>query len=268
MTHLIYEKRDGIAFLTMNRPERRNALSPQMIVEMANAWQDFRDDDEARVAVLTGAGDKAFCAGADLGLLIPLFSRAREAQDEYDEALIKNRSLMQIALLRDFELYKPVIAAVNGFALAGGTEILQATDLRVSAPTGEFGLTEVSRGIVPGGGSLVRLARQIPYCKAMEILLLGERMSAQEALRIGLINEIVAAEDLQARATELANRIAENGPLAVAACKEAVIRTSGLELEQAFPIENEISARIMRTEDAVEGPKAFMEKRRAVYKGR
>lgn len=268
MSHLVYEKRDGIAYLTMNRPERRNALSPQMIVEMANAWRDFRDDNDMRVAVLSGAGDKAFCAGADLGLLIPLFSRSREASDEYDEALVKDRSLMQIALLRDFELYKPVVAAVNGFALAGGTEILQATDIRLSAPTGEFGLTEVSRAIVPGGGSLVRLARQIPYCKAMEILLLGERMSADEALRIGLINEIVAADDLQARATEVAQRIAENGPLAVAACKEAVIRTSGLELEQAFLIENEISARIMRTEDAVEGPKAFMEKRKAVYRGR
>ncbi len=268
MNHLIYEKRDGIAYLTMNRPERRNALSPQMIVEMAAAWEDFRQDTDARVAVLTGAGDIAFCAGADLGLLIPLFSRAREAEDEYDEALIKDRSLMQVALLRDFELYKPVIAAVNGFALAGGTEILQATDIRISVPTGEFGLTEVSRGIVPGGGSLVRLARQVPYCKAMEILLLGERMPAAEALRIGLINEIVPDNDLQRRATEIAQRIAQNGPLAVAACKEAVIRTSGLELNEAFPIENEISARIMRTEDAVEGPQAFVEKRQPQFKGR
>ena len=268
MSHLIYEKQDGVAYLTMNRPERRNALSPQMIVEMATAWQDFREDGDARVAVLTGAGDKAFCSGADLGLLIPLFSRAREAEDEYDEALIKNRSLMQVALLRDFELYKPVVAAVNGFALAGGTEILQATDIRISVPTGEFGLTEVARGIVPGGGSLVRLARQIPYCKAMEILLLGKRMPASEALRIGLINEIVPHEELQSRATEVAQQIAENGPLAVAACKEAVIRTSGLELHDAFPIENEISARIMRTEDAKEGPLAFVEKRKAQFKGR
>ncbi|MGE0623360.1 MAG: enoyl-CoA hydratase-related protein [Pseudomonadales bacterium] len=267
MNHLIYEKRDGVAYLTMNRPERRNALSPRMIVEMAQAWADFKEDQDSRVAVLTGAGDKAFCAGADLGLLIPLFSRAREAEDEYDEALIKDRSLMQIALLRDFELYKPVVAAVNGFALAGGTEILQATDIRIAAPTAEFGLTEVARGIVPGGGSLVRLARQVPYCKAMEILLIGDRMPAEEALRIGLINEIVPADQLAERAQQVADRIAENGPLAVAACKEAVIRTSGLELEAAFPIENEISARIMRTKDAVEGPRAFMEKRKPVFRG-
>ncbi|MBV1879020.1 MAG: enoyl-CoA hydratase/isomerase family protein [Pseudomonadales bacterium] len=267
MSHLIYEKRDGIAYLTMNRPERRNALSPQMIVEMANAWNDFREDKDARVAVLTGAGDKAFCAGADLGLLIPLMSRGREPENEYDEALLKDRSLMQTALLRDFELYKPVIAAVNGFALAGGTEILQATDLRISAPTGEFGLSEVMRGIIPAGGSLVRLARQIPYCKAMEILLVGDRMNAEEALRIGLINEIVPADKLLQRAEELGQRVAENGPLAVAACKEAVIRTSGLAMEEAFKIESEVAGRVMRTKDAREGPLAFMEKRPAVFKG-
>lgn len=267
MSHLIYEKKDGVATLTMNRPERRNALSPQMIVEMARAWEDFRDDADCRVAVLTGAGDVAFCSGADLGLLIPLFSRAREAEDEYDEALIKDRNLMQVALLRDFELYKPVIAAVNGFALAGGTEILQATDIRVAAHHAEFGLTEVSRGIIPGGGSLVRLARQIPYCKAMEILLTGDRMSADEAHRIGLINEVVAHEQLMTRTAAIADRIAENGPLAVAACKEAVIRTSGLPYAEAFPIENELSGRIMRTRDAREGPLAFMEKRKPVFKG-
>ncbi|MBV1906349.1 MAG: enoyl-CoA hydratase/isomerase family protein [Pseudomonadales bacterium] len=267
MSHLIYEKRDGIAYLTMNRPERRNALSPQMIVEMNNAWLDFRDDKEARVAVLTGAGDKAFCSGADLGLLIPLFSRAREPENEYDEALLKDRNMMQTALLRDFELYKPVIAAVNGYALAGGTEILQATDIRVASSTSEFGLSEVMRGIIPAGGSLVRLARQIPYCKAMEILLVGDRMSAEEALRIGLINEVVPPENLLERAQEIGKRIAENGPLAVAACKEAVIRTSGLPLSEAFLIENEVSGKVMRTKDAREGPLAFMEKRPAVFKG-
>lgn len=267
MSHLNYEKRDGIAHLVMNRPERRNALSPQMIVEMANAWQDFREDPGARVAILTGAGDKAFCAGADLGLLIPLLSGARKAEDEYDEALLKDRTLMQKALLRDFELYKPVIAAVNGFALAGGTEILQATDLRVAATHAEFGLSEVMRGIIPAGGSLVRLARQIPYCKAMEILLTGDRMGADEAFRIGLINEVVPADRLMSRALAIAQRIAENGPLAVAACKEAVIRTSGLSLPDAFRIENELAGRVMRSKDAIEGPRAFMEKRKPNFKG-
>ena len=174
---------------------------------------------------------------------------------------------MQTALLRDFELYKPVIAAVNGFALAGGMEILQATDLRVSSPNSEFGLSEVMRGIIPAGGSLVRLARQIPYCKAMEVLLVGDRMSADEALRIGLINEVVPADELMARATQIGERVAENGPLAVAACKEAVIRTSGLPMQDAFLIENEIAGRVMRSKDAREGPLAFMEKRKAEFTG-
>jgi enoyl-CoA hydratase len=267
MSHLIYEKHNGIAYLTMNRPERRNALSPQMIVELANAWRDFREDKEARVAILTGTGDKAFCSGADLGMLIPLLSRARQPEDQYDEALIKDRSLMQTALLRDFELYKPVIAAINGFALAGGMEILQATDIRISSPQSEFGLSEVMRGIIPAGGSLVRLARQIPYAKAMQILLTGDRMDAEEALRTGFINEIAPADTLMDRAKELGERIADNGPLAVAACKEAVIRTSGLSMQDAFAIENEIGAKVMRSKDAREGPLAFMEKRKANFTG-
>jgi len=250
MSHLIYEKRDGVAYLTMNRPERRNALSPQMMVEMRDAWLDFRDDKEARVAVLTGAGDKAFCAGADLGLMIPLMSGAREPENEYDEAMLTDKTLLQTALLRDFEMYKPVIAAVNGFAVAGGMEILQATDIRVAVTSSEFGLAEVTRGIIPAGGSLVRLARQIPFCKAMEVLLVGDRMSADEALRIGLINEVVPADQLMDRVKQIGERIAENGPLAVAACKEAVIRTSGLPLK-----------------DAREGPLAFMEKRKPEFKG-
>lgn len=267
MSHLIYEKRDGVAYLTMNRPERRNALSPQMMVEMRDAWLDFRDDKEARVAVLTGAGDKAFCAGADLGLMIPLMSGAREPENEYDEAMLTDKTLLQTALLRDFEMYKPVIAAVNGFAVAGGMEILQATDIRVAVTSSEFGLAEVTRGIIPAGGSLVRLARQIPFCKAMEVLLVGDRMSADEALRIGLINEVVPADQLMDRVKQIGERIAENGPLAVAACKEAVIRTSGLPLQDAFAIENSIAAQVMRTKDAREGPLAFMEKRKPEFKG-
>lgn len=268
MPHLVYEKRGGIAYLTMNRPEKRNALSPELMVRLADAWTDFRDDPEVRVAILTGAGDVAFSAGADLGLLIPLMSGAREPEDDWDKRLISDRHVMRAALLRGFELYKPVIAAVNGFALAGGSEIIQATDLRLAAPQATFGLSEVKRGIIPAGGSLVRLARQIPHAKAMEILLTGEPMSAEEALRVGFVNEIVPADRLVARAEELANRIAGNGPLAVQACKEAVLRTSGLPLEDAFKIESECAARVMRTADAIEGPRAFMEKRKPEFRGR
>lgn len=266
--HLLYEKRDGIAWLTMNRPERRNAISPEMLVRLRDAWRDFRDDGDARVAVLTGAGDKAFCAGADLKLLIPLFTGARKPENEWDEALLADREALNRGLLRDFELYKPVIGAVNGFALAGGTEILQATDIRIACPEATFGLSEAKRGIIPAGGSLVRLQRQIPFAKAMEILLTGDPMSAEEAHRIGLVNEIVPRQALLERAEAVARRIAENGPLAVQKIKEALLRTNGLPFSEALAVESDCARAVMRSQDAVEGPRAFVEKRKPVFTGR
>jgi enoyl-CoA hydratase len=268
MADLIYEKRDGIAYLTMNRPEKRNSLSPEMVVRLAEAWGDYREDDSLRVAILTGAGERAFCAGADLGSLIPLLSGARGASDDWDEQMLKDPKLLHVALLRRIELYKPVIAAVNGFALAGGTEILQGTDIRISVPRATYGLTEVKVGVVPGGGSLVKLARQIPWAKAMEILLTGNPIDAEEARRLGLVNEIVPEPELMARAEEVAHGVAANGPLAVQACKEALLRTNGLPLSDAFDIEDEVAQRILASEDAVEGPRAFMEKRAPVWQGR
>jgi enoyl-CoA hydratase len=268
MPALLYEKRDGIAYITFNRPEVRNAMDPEVVVRLAEAWQDFGADDEARVALITGAGDAAFSAGADLGRLIPLFSRARQPDDEWDEKLMADRRLMDVALLRGEPLYKPVVAAINGFCLAGGTELIQACDIRVAAEHARFGLTEVTRGIIPGGGSLARLPRQIPYCKAMEIILTGKHMDAQEAWRIGLINEVMPADQVLARAEEYARMIAANGPLAVRACKEAIIRGSGVPLEQAYAIESEMSRAVMRSEDAKEGPRAFMEKRPPRFIGR
>ena len=265
MSPLIYEKKDGVATLTMNRPEKQNAMNPQMQVEMARAWIDFRDDPDARVAILTGAGERAFCAGADLGSLLPLLTRTRGPEDEWDEALLADKSIGMTSVLRGFELYKPVIAAVNGFAYAGGTEILGACDLRVAAPHATFGLTEVKRGLAPGGGSMVRLARQIPLTKALEILLTGEPMTAEEAHRTGLVNEIAPADRLLERAQAVARIIADNAPLAVQACKEVVMRTSGLPYDAAYKIEDEVAVRVLRTNDAVEGPRAFMEKRKPVF---
>jgi len=268
LTHLLYEKHEGIAWITLNRPERRNAISPEMLIRLRDAWRDFRDDDDARVAILTGAGDKAFCAGADLQLLIPLFTGARKPEDEWDEALLADRRALDSGLLRDFELYKPVIAAVNGFALAGGTEILQATDIRIACPEARFGLSEAKRGIIPAGGSLVRLQRQIPFAKAMEILITGDPISAEEAHRVGLVNEIVPQDELLGRAEAVARRVAENGPLAVQKIKEALLRTNGLPFSEAFAIETECAREVMRSHDAVEGPLAFMEKRKPVFTGR
>lgn len=268
MPDLLYEKRDGIAILTINRPEQRNALSPETMVRLASAWTDFRADDSLRVAILTGAGDTAFCAGGDLARLMPLFTGARKPEDEWDRRLMEDvANVMSTALLRPFELYKPIIAAINGYAVAGGMEILQSTDIRIASQEASFGLSEAQRGLVPGGGSMVRLPRQIPYCKAMEILMTGDRISAEEALRIGFVNEVVAKQELMPRAFEFAKRLARNAPLALRAIKEAVIRTSGLPLEEAYGIEYEIAARVMRSKDAREGPKAFVEKREPVFKG-
>lgn len=268
MPDLLYEKRDGIATLTLNRPEARNSFSPQSMVLLARAWKDFREDDDMRVAILTGAGDVSFCAGGDLKLLLPLFTGARKPETEWDHELMDNLGeVMSTALLRPFELYKPIIAAVNGYALAGGSEILQSTDIRIASQTASFGLTEVKRGLVPGAGSMVRLQRQVPFAKAMEILLVGDTMSAEEAHRIGFVNEVVQPEELMPRALELAHKIAANAPLAVQAIKEVAIRTNGLPLEEAYVIEHECSGRVTSSKDAREGPRAFAEKREPVWKG-
>jgi enoyl-CoA hydratase len=265
---LITEKRNGIFTLTLNRPERRNAFSPQMMVQLGEAWHEFRDDDGLRVAILTGAGSESFCAGGDLELLIPLITGARAPEDEWDRKLAADLRLILTAILRPFELYKPVIAAVNGHAVAGGCEILQATDLRVASKHASFGLAEAQRGLVPGGGSMVRLPRQVPYCKAMEILLLGDRISAEEAHRIGLVNEVVEPEDVLPRAHALAERLVRNGPLALRKIKEVVLRTNGMPLHDAFEIENECSAVVMTSKDAREGPRAFREKREPAFTGK
>lgn len=269
MPDLLFEKHDGVATITLNRPERRNAFSPESIIRLAEAWIEYRDDDSLRVAVLTGAGDKAFCAGGDLGSLLPLFTGAKQPDDEWGEKLMGDLGhYMSTALLRPFELYKPIIAAVNGFALAGGSELLQATDIRIASTKASFGLTETQRGLVPGAGSMVRLPRQVPYCKAMEILMTGDAISAEDALAIGFVNDVVPPDRLMSRAMEFADRLKRNGPVAVAAVKEAVLRTSGIPLEEAFAIEAEVSARVTATEDAREGPRAFMEKREPVFTGR
>jgi enoyl-CoA hydratase len=267
MPPLLYEKRDGLAYITFNRPERRNAMDPETIVRLSEALLDFEADDEARVAIITGAGDKAFCSGADLGRLIPLYTRARQPEDEWDRRVLEDRELGRVSMMRGHPIYKPIISAINGFCLAGGTELVQATDIRIAAEHATFGLMEVKRAIVPGAGSMARLARQVPWSKAMEILLVGDPISAQEAHRIGLVNYVVPLSELMPTAEKFARKIAENGPLAVRKIKEAVIRSSGLPLAEAYKIENEVAREVMRSDDAKEGPRAFMEKRPARYTG-
>jgi enoyl-CoA hydratase/carnithine racemase len=174
----------------------------------------------------------------------------RKPEDDWDRRLLEDKTLFQTAVLRRFELYKPVIAAVDGVALAGGCEIILATDLRIATAEASFGLSEAKRGIVPGAGSLARLARQIPYREAMRIMLLGDAIPASEALRIGLVNEVVPRERLMPRALELAGKLAANGPLALRKIKEAVLRSGGRPLEDAFDIEDECARVVMRSEDA------------------
>jgi enoyl-CoA hydratase len=266
--HLLYEKRNGVAYLTFNRPEVRNAWSPELMCRLADAWKDFGEDDSLRVAIITGTGDQAFSAGADLAKLIPLWTGGRKPEDAWDERVTKDPGIFNYVLMRTQPIFKPVIAAVNGFCLAGGMELLQATDIRIAAEHASFGLSEAKRALVPGGGSLVRLARQVPYCKAMEILLTGDRIPADEALRIGLVNYVVPAAEVMPTAERFAETLAANGPLALRKIKEVVVRTSGVPLGEAWRIESKLSSEVTRSEDAIEGPRAFMEKRQPNFKGR
>jgi len=253
--------------VTLSRPEARNALSPEMLVRLAAAWREYRDDPAQRVAILTGAGREDFCAGGDLKLTMPLMTGARKPESEWDERLMGDLSQFTDAILRGFELYKPVIVAVNGRALGGGTEIANACDLRVAAEHAVFGTPEARVGLLPGGGSLTRLPRQVPWAKAMEILMVGDPFTAQDALAMGLLNYVVPAEQLLPKAFALAERIAENGPLAVRKIKEGVLRGSGEPLARAYEIENEVSAAVMTSRDAREGPRAFAEKRKPRFTG-
>jgi enoyl-CoA hydratase len=268
MPDLLFEKRDAIAWITFNRPHAKNAMSPEAFCRLADAWTEFRDDPDLRVAVLTGAGDEAFTSGGDLKLLLPLWTGARPPENEWDRRLLADPGISMVSLLKTFPLYKPVIAAVNGAALAGGTELMLATDIRVAVTHARFGLTEVQRALVPGGGSMVRLPRQIPWARAMEILLTGDPITAEEALRLGLVNRVVEPAELRPTVEAFARRLARNGPLSLQAIKRTALETSGLPLADAFAIEAQHSAGVMRSEDAREGPRAFAEKREPVYRGR
>ena len=264
---LLYEKAGHVATVTMNRPEVRNAINTEMLCRLADAWQDIIDDGEIRVAILTGTGDRAFCAGADLDKLIGVMQGVKPPETEYDERIKNDLSILYKGLLRNIEVHKPIIAAVRGYCVAGGTEILQCTDIRIAADDAEFGISEVKRGLFPMGGSTARLPRQISWCQAMDLLLTGERISAQEAWRIGLVNRLVPAAQVMDEARRTASIIAENSPLAVQAVKKSAMACSGLTLPQALDKEMEIGLLIGGSDDAKEGPRAFKEKRKPVFRG-
>ena len=265
MSVVDYSVADHVATITLNRPEARNALNPEVAARLADAWVAVRDDDDVRVAILTGVGS-VFCAGADLGQLIPLYSGARKPANEWDERVVADRDLPRRALLRNFDPGKPIIAAINGHAIAGGMEIVQGTDIRVSVASARFGVQEVKWAIFPAGGSTVRLPVQMPFAKAMELLLTGDLITADEALQLGFLNHVTP--DPVAKALEIARRIAANGPLAVRAIRRSARACLGLPEAEALKLEVEISSPVFLTEDAKEGPRAFMEKRAPVYHGR
>ncbi len=265
---LEYEKKNGIAYITLNRPEAHNAVDPQTVIDLIEAWKDYSDDKAARCAIITGKGDKTFCSGADLGKLIPLFTGTVTPETEAEKQIQQNPLLAQRALLRDFKLNKPLIAAVNGSAIAGGLELLYSTDIRVAAQGSMFGLQEVKWAIFPMGGSSVKLPRQLPYAKAMEMLLTGDLIDADEAYRYGLINKVVPAANVMEEAEKYAYKIAANGPMAVEAIKTSVLTNIGLTIEKGLEKELEYAIPVFMSEDAKEGPQAFKERREPKFIGK
>jgi enoyl-CoA hydratase len=261
--HCLLERDGHVLTVTLNRPEAKNALSAGMLVGMYRAWRLLDSDPELRVAILTGRGS-VFCAGADLKAM----GGGGERDEEMQKLMAEVPDLHWQALLRHNRPLKPIIAAVEGYAVAGGTEILQGTDIRVAAADATFGVTEARRGLFPLGGSSVRLRRQIPYTLAAEILLTGRHVTAQEALDFGLIGRIVPSGQALAEARKLAQLIVENAPLSIRALMRML-----REVDESYPEsealvkELEIGGPVFASQDAREGPKAFAEKRKPVYRG-
>ena len=252
-----YEKEGRVAIFTINRPEAMNALNVEAVRELHEAMLDFRDDPELWVGIITGAGERAFCAGADIKDWLPFNKEHR-----YDPWSAPP------SIMRGFELWKPLIAAINGLALGGGLEIATACDIRIAAENARLGTPEVTLGLMPLWGGTQRLPRMIPWCKAAEILLMGRPIDAQEAYRIGLVNKVVPQAEVMTTAKEWAQVICQAGPLAVRAAKEAMIRGYNLTLEDGLRLENSLGAYLYGTEDFAEGTKAFVEKRKPVYKAK
>jgi len=249
---------DNIATITINRPERRNALDAEHYRLLSDAWQQVRDDDDIRVAIVTGAGDKAFCAGADIKSFVGRDQPLSEVWLTQKDPLL-NRGL---------EVWKPVIAAVNGFCVGGGMTLMLGTDLRVASDNAVFSLAEVKRGIIAANGGTQRVMKQLPYAIAMEMLLLGESIDAETAARWGLVNRVVPADRLLDTAREFAERIKENAPLAVQAAKELAVRSQDMDLASGLRMEQFVNRILHQSEDTRTAKEAFAEKRKPDFKGR
>ncbi len=262
---VIVEKDGHVLIVTLNRPEKKNAVNSEVMCRLYDAWVRLDEDDELRVAILTGRGD-TFCAGMDLAEIGKMRSGVRD--NPWMERAMSEPALIFGAWLKTYRPTKPVILAAEGFARAGGTEILQGTDIRVAGESAMFGVTEVQRGLFPMAGSAVRLRRQIGYAVAAEMLLAGEDLPAARAYELGLINHVVPDGEALKKAREIADRIAANGPIAVKAILATLRATEALPEKEAFAIEQQQGMKVMSSEDAAEGPRAFLEKRPPNFKGR
>lgn len=258
MDTVIYEIRDKIAFVTINRPEAYNACDKPTYERLAEVWQDFANNDDAWVAILTGAGDKAFCAGSDIK---QNFNTQPEPGDAFD-------SNSRADLMRGLDVWKPIIAAVNGHCNGGGLEMALGCDIRVASDNAQFGLGEAKIGLLPGGGGTQRLTRAMPLGDALWMLYTGERIDAAEAYRTGLVNRVVPLSELLPTAEAMARKILEAGPLAVRAIKQAAIKGLSMPLQDGLRLESNLFRLLAMTEDSIEGTRAFAEKRAPEWKAR
>jgi E-phenylitaconyl-CoA hydratase len=263
MSKVLYEKQDQIAVITLNRPEVLNAINFEMGSELLDVWRDFREDDNLRVAIVKGAGERAFSSGVDFESLsewldISPFKLQEQADLEPDPFG---------GLHHNFDVWKPKIAAINGYCLGGGFELALACDIRIASSTAQLGIPDVARGMIAGGGATQRLPRIIPAGLALEMLLTGRRVDAAEALRIGLVTQVVEPQELEQAALALAQRIAQNAPLAVRATAQAVWRGLHLPLNEGLRYETMLNNLLRSTDDVREGIRSFQEKRAPDFKG-
>jgi len=254
---ILYEKKGHVVIITMNRPEAMNAFNPAQIKQFSEAALKFRNDPDAWVAIVTGSGNKAFSAGFDL-----------KTMDESGDKLPSPGAGAPPLIQRGLDVYKPIIAAINGVAMGGGLEVVLACDLRIAADHVKLSVPEVKWNLIPGWGGTQRLPRNIGRAKAAEMLLIGGSITAQEALQVGLINKVVPADKLMEEAIAWAEKIAENGPLAVRAAKEAMLRGMDMSLKDGMQLELDLVEKLLDTDDSKEGPRAFAEKRKPKFKGR
>jgi enoyl-CoA hydratase len=260
-------ERDGhVLLITLNRPDKRNAFNAEVLCRLCDAWDLLDGDDDLRVGVMTGAGG-TFSAGADLDRLVGALLSGKPAEDEFEERIRTDVSLIYKGFLKEHRVQKPIICAVEGYCYAGGMEILQAFDIRVAAEGARLAISEVQRGLFPMSASTIRLPRQIPWAIAMEMLIVGEPITAQRAYEVGLVNAVTPDGGALARAREYADRIAANGPLAVRSIKASIVAADTVPEAEAFAKEQELGMAVMASNDAREGPKAFLEKRPPRFTG-